>query len=332
MDAGVGSWSNGAVGDEPDDLEARLTAAAEALREQQIIAHRCEQLDRRLAETEARLAELQAEYVAERRDVERLEGVTLTRVLASLRGGREDQLAREQAEADAAALRVQDAEARIAALQHELDAGRARLEALAGAPAEYEAALNEKEQYLRASADPRRGRVLELADERGRLAGELHEVGEAMRAVAAAQESLLRVEDHLNSASGWSTYDTFFGGGMFSSAIKHSKLDEAAAAAAHADGCLVVLRSELADVGGAGVYAPELGVTDLTRFVDVWLDNVFTDWAVRDRIQDAKRNVATCLHFVGQVGARLNDRAARTQARLEAIASERQELLTRDPT
>lgn len=314
-----------------EDLEARLSAAAEALREQQITAQRCAELRRRLEEVAHHLASLRAELAAEREDVERLEGLTLTRVVASLRGARDDRLAREQAEADAAALRVQEVEARIVALRRELDVAEDRLQMLAGAPAAYEAVLDEKERFLRSSGDPRGPRMLELADERGRLTGELHEVGEALGAVAAAQESLLRVEDQLRSASGWSTYDTFFGGGMVSSAIKHSKLDEAAAAAAQADRCLVVLRAELADVGGAGVHTPELGVTDLTRFVDVWLDNMFTDWAVRDRIEDAKRNVANCLHFVGAVEARLNDQASQAEARLDAIEAERHTLLIRDP-
>jgi chromosome segregation ATPase len=102
-----------------DDLEARLTAAAAALREREITAQRCEELERRLDETNRRLASLQTEYAAEHRDVERLEGISLTRVLASLRGARDDRLAQERAQADAVALRVQDVATRLAALQRD---------------------------------------------------------------------------------------------------------------------------------------------------------------------------------------------------------------------
>jgi hypothetical protein len=64
--------------------------------------------------------------------------------------------------------------------------------------------------------------------------------------------------------------------------MKHSRLDEAAQAAAYADRCLAVLRTELADVPGLSLTAPQLAVDGLTRFVDVWFDNIFTDLAVRD--------------------------------------------------
>ena len=38
---------------------------------------------------------------------------------------------------------------------------------------------------------------------------------------------------------------------------------------------------ELADVGGMDLTAPNPAVDGLTRFVDVWFDNDFTDLAVR---------------------------------------------------
>jgi hypothetical protein len=44
-----------------------------------------------------------------------------------------------------------------------------------------------------------------------------------------------------------------------------------------------VLRTELADVDGMALTAPQLAVDGLTRFVDIWFDNIFTDLAVRDR-------------------------------------------------
>lgn len=312
-----------------DHIEARLTSAAQALREHEITMQRCVELEHRLDEMDRHLASVRGEHVAERKDVARLEGISLTRVLASLRGARDDRLAEEQAQADAAALRVHDTETRLAAVRRGYGAARARLQALAGAPTAYAAVLDEKERYLRDAGDPR---VLQLADERGRLAGELHEIGEALHAAAAAHQSLAVVQEQLGSASGWSTYDTFFGGGLISSAIKHDRLDAAAAAAAQADRYLAVLRTELADVAGVGPTAPQLAVSGLTRFVDVWLDNIFTDWSVRDRIKQAQHNVAHCLGLVQQAHAQLEHRASGNRARLDGIERERHDLLTRDAT
>ncbi|MEV0428703.1 hypothetical protein [Micromonospora sp. NPDC050495] len=312
-----------------DDIEQRLTSAAEALREYEVTTRRSADLHRRADELTTQLAALRARHAREQEDVERLEGLSLTRVLASLRGARDDALARERAEADAARYRVAEAESRLEALRQEHRAAQARLGQLAAAPSNYAAVLDAKERHLNESGDPRRARLLELADERGRLTAEMHELTEAKQAARTAWQALTQVRDKLDSASGWSTYDTFFGGGAISSTIKHSRLDEAAEAAARADRCLAVLRTELAEVPGMALTAPQLAVGGLTRFVDVWFDNIFTDLAVRDRIKQAQQNVAQALQLVREVQARLEQRAAHVCVRLATIDSDRCDLLTR---
>jgi hypothetical protein len=315
------------MGGVADDIERRLAAAAEALRAYEMTAQLCADLRGRMDQITTQLAALHTQHADEQEDVERLQGLTLTRLLASLRGARDDALARERAEADAVRYRVAEAEARLNAVRGEHDAAQARLGRLAAAPSSYAAVLEEKERYLGESGDPRGGRLLELADERGRLNGDMHEVSEALQASGTAWHALSQVQDKLGNASGWSTYDTFFGGGAFSSAVKHSRLDEAARAAAHADRCLAVLRTELADVDGMALTAPQLAVDGLTRFVDIWFDNIFTDLAVRDRIKQAQQNVARSMRLVREVHGRLEQRATQARARLATIETERHDLL-----
>ncbi|WP_203921292.1 hypothetical protein [Rugosimonospora africana] len=312
-----------------DEIEHRLAGAARALREYQMVTAWVAELGRRQEASAAELGSLSEASDAEQRDVKRLEGVSFTRILVSLRGARDDALARERAEADAAGYRVTQAQARLAVLRQEYDAARARLARLSGAPQDYAAALDFKEAHLRGSTDPRGARLLRLAEERGWLGAELREVGEALTAAQAAWQALSHVWDLLGSASGWSTYDTFFGGGALSSAVKHSRLDDAARAAAHADACLAVLRAELSDVGEAAPIAPGVAVTGPTRFVDVWFDNIFTDLAVRQRIRQAQRNVAGSMRLVWQLTERLTWRQAQARQRLTAIDVERHALLTR---
>lgn len=317
------------MGSMSDDIEQRLAAAAEASREHELTKRRSEELRIRMNELERSLATLRSRHADEQRDVARLEGLSLTRVLASLRGARDDRLARERAEAEAAGYRLAEARARFHALRREYDTARARLIQLATAPQTYAAVLEEKERHLAASGDPRGARLLELADERGRLTGELREVTEAQHAARLARDALAEVRQELDGASGWSTYDTFLGGGAFSSAMKHSRLDSAAQAAARADRCLAVLRTELADVPSLALTAPQLAVTGLTRFVDVWFDNIFTDLAVRDQIKQAERNVERSMRLVDEIRGRLEQRASRTRGELARIEAERSDLLAR---
>src|SRR6185503_19023536 len=104
-------------------------------------------------------------------------------------------------------------------------------------------------------------------------------------------------------------------------------LDGAACAAAHADRCLALLRTELADLGGAPAMLPSVVVDGLTQFLDVWLDNIFTDFQVHDRIEKAKRNVARSQEMVWEVQRRLEQRTAMARDRLASIESERRALL-----
>jgi hypothetical protein len=90
-----------------------------------------------------------------------------------------------------------------------------------------------------------------------------------------------------------------------------------------------VLRTELADVHDVALTAPNPAIDGLTRFVDVWFDNIFTDLAVRDRIKQAEQNAARSMQLVREVQGRLDRRATQARARLAAIETERRDLLTR---
>jgi hypothetical protein len=277
----------------------------------------------------AALATLREQYVAKQRDVRRLEGLSLTRLLVSLRAERDDALARERAQAAAAQYRVAEAETRLDAAREELRAAWARHKQLTTAPEEYAQALDAKERHLLGTTDPRARRLRMLAQEHGRLTAERRELDEAEQAAQAAWNALGAAEDAMGSASRWSTYDTFFGGGIFSSAVKHSYLDEAAEAASEADRCLALLRIKLADAPGMQLTAAHIAVHGLTRFVDIWLDNVLTDLAIRDRIAQTRRNVTDAQEMVRRIRDRLEQRTAKTQADIDAIAAERRDILTR---
>ncbi|GAB1640760.1 hypothetical protein [Krasilnikovia sp. MM14-A1259] len=310
------------------DIEELLFTLAGFRREREILTERRAELQRRHDEQATDLGALLRRYALEQRDVDRLEGLSLTRVWAALRGARyrQDALARERAEADAARYRAAEAQDRLDAIGRELAAADTRLAQLAEVPARYAAAIDEKERYVRAAGGASAARLLALAEERGRTEAELRELGEAQQAAENARQALTAVQHNLNSAADWSAYDTFLGGGILASSFKHHRLDNAARAAAYADRCLAVLRTELADVG---IVAPvgRVGVRGTTRFVDVWFDNIFTDMAVRDHIKKARRNVAESLRMLTAVHQDVAARTATAHARLAELGRARHDLL-----
>jgi len=312
-----------------DDIENRLSAAAQAVRELEMTRQRCADLAIRAGQVRAEVESLQARFGDEQKTVERLEHLSFARIAASLKGSREQTLDRERAEADAARYRVADAHARLEAVQQQLEAGQRRMAELNAAPDSYAALLAEKERHLAESGDPRRGALLNLASERGRLSGEVAEMDKALHDAGAARQALLKVQDTLGSARGWNTYDTFFGGGLIADAVEHSRLDQAAQDATEADRRMAVLRTELADLDHTAQTSPLITISSATKFVDMWFGNIFTDLAVRDRITQGQQNVEHSLQVVNDVQQRVSAQIAQAQARLAQIEAERRDLLTR---
>jgi hypothetical protein len=166
--------------------------------------------------------------------------------------------------------------------------------------------------------DSRRSELSDLADERERLSRELTAMQKALKLADAAQQSLSDLRGKVGSASRWSTYD-LFGGGMIATAIEHRRLDEAQDAAAEADYHLAQLRTGLADLHGTMPTFPLLAISERTKLVDMWTDNIFTDMAVHDRITQAGQNVDHSLQAVQEVLEQLTSRAAQALARLTSI-------------
>lgn len=308
-------------------VEQQVREAADQARAHRTAMSRSTELARQLEAAETDVTRLREEHRGEVADVERLEGVSFSRVVASVRGSRDAELDRERAEADMARLKLWEAEARAETTRRELASAQAEEARLANAPARLRTAMTAKEEYLTHAGDPTGVRLMEMAHERGTVEAEIREVDEAGAAADGAARALAYVSEQLGSASGWSTYDTFFGGGAMSSMMKHQRMDEAARAAAAADQCLQRLAAELADVPGAAQAMPSLQLDGMTRFVDIWFDNIFTDWAVRDRLQRASQTVHHLQQVVDDVTGRLRQRRLDLGRRLESLSAERDELL-----
>ena len=304
-----------------DELEAALEADAEQRR---LTARR----DRARAEVDAAaraLAAAREKHRLESQDVARLESFSPTRIWAGLRGSRDADLAREQAEEQAAAYDVSRAQARVHAADAELAAVEGSLATLGDVPARRERALAAKERLLTGAGGADGEELASIATELGSVRSQLTEVREALEAAVVAADRLAHAATMLGKAKDWSTYDTFFDGGVFGDMMKYDRVDQAAALMREADRALRRLSTELADVGMGPVGGVE--VTGMVRAFDVWFDNIFSDWSVRNRITEAARRTDDAAAAVHRVRGRLTARAealAGSEARLHA---RREELL-----
>ncbi|RYB94936.1 hypothetical protein EUA93_11615 [Nocardioides oleivorans] len=307
-----------------------LDALAELAREQaehDAAAARLGPARARLAAATDRSESASSDLAGELEDVARLEQLSLTRILPTLRGRRDLDLDREKAEAQAAQYVAAEAEARREAAQADVDSLVAQLARSGDLAARRADLLVAREAEV--AADPSRretaAQLDSLATELGRHRARRTQLEEAISATHAAARTLDEAARHLGGADDWASVDTFLGGGLFTDMVKYHRIDDAAARMREADAALGHLATELADVGMSAVGGIE--VTDLTTFFDVWFDNIFSDWAVRNRVREAAARVAQARLGVEQTGTVLGTRLTECTSEIEVLEQRRESLL-----
>jgi hypothetical protein len=311
--------------DDGGPVGAALERAAQARQQAMALRQRLDGSRTHLAHTEQRVEELRGRLQHEQEDVERLESFSATRIWAALKGARASDLERESAERDAARYAVADAEARRDVARREVDALAAELGRLGDVDAGYRDALAAKETWLAGNGSPAAARLSAIAEELGVLAARQAETQEAHAAGVAARAQLVQAQQLLGSARSWSTWDTFGGGGLLTDMMKYDRLDQVTATLHGADLALGSFSRELADVGIAAVAGVQ--VDGMTRAFDIFFDNIFTDMAVRSRIQDAQQRVAGTLASVDRTLTALQDQGRSLAESAVRLGDEREQLL-----
>ena len=128
------------------------------------------------------------------------------------------------------------------------------------------------------------------------------EMNEAIQAGERALGSLRLAQSHLNSARGWGIFD-MFGGGLFSSAIKHSKISEASRYMEEAKRDLQTFQRELKDVNVPMNLRMEVG--SFLSFADFFFDGFLADYLVQSKIAEAREQVDDAIYIVENIVKKL---------------------------
>lgn len=124
------------------------------------------------------------------------------------------------------------------------------------------------------------------------------EMKEAIDAGERALTSLRMAQEKLNSAGNWGVFD-MFGGGLFSTMIKRSKMDDASKLMETAKLDLKRFQKELKDVNVPLDMRMEVG--SFLSFADFFFDGFVADYLVQSKISDAKEQVSDAIIRVEQI-------------------------------
>lgn len=245
-----------------------------------------------MADLEIRANQLRSIMEKELKDVERLENDGFLSSLLKLLGRHEGQLTNEQSEYLQAKLDYEkclfdreEAMRQIAQLNRKIEAHQAEA-------ADYAKALIERRSRLEAlpQGAPQRilfDRFLEKETSQRKYCMEIKEAYEACEAAIAYTAEALK---DLNSAESWASWDTFAGGGLLTDMAKYDKINAAGAKLQQVRASLGHLGRELADINES-IQVPQMAIDSSTQTFDMWFDNIFTDFRVRDQIINQIRGV-----------------------------------------
>ncbi len=281
-------------------------------------------LEAELAELEANEKKLKTTSDKENKDAERLTGNNLSVLFYKIIGRFEEKAEKEQREALSARLHYEQCLLNLEDVRTQIREIEADNEKYIGSEAEYQFFYVEKEKMLRQENGAAAQKIMKLEERIEDNKNNLREIEEAFNAGTDVLESLDRSLKSLGSASNWGVFD-MFAGGLITTAVKHSKVDDAAAEAEEAQHRLRLFNAELADVQITNDICFETG--GFLKFADFFFDGLIVDWFMQKRIHESAYSIEDVKKQVIETMNKLDELKAVEKEIISKLEKEMKEII-----
>lgn len=283
---------------------------------------RLEDVEQELNEAENQRDELLKAYNKEKRDVDRLQGETLSSMFVRLVGKYDEKLDKETREMLESKIRYDWAYSRV----EELKANKTRLaeeiERIKRSMGEYRKEFKRREQALMEMEDNELSlRYRKLKDREKELSRQLVEYDETIRSAGAAISACDDVLESLHIAERWATYDALTKEGVLSYMAKYNHLDKAQEQMNRLNSILADMKKELKDAD-MSFDGRLIDIGSGKRAIDFWFDNIFTDISVRNTIEDNIEIVEDLKRNIEYVIPKLNSEKKAVEYKRKQIEEE----------
>lgn len=291
-------------------MEPQKKAPAPSLRDLKERVDRAKKVQRMILELEEQLLDLEDEVDRlglaldrEEADVERLKNMGFSRFLAGVTGNYYDRLDKEEQEAVEAAIAYQQALDRVDDVRYQIDQLKQEEKDCKASELEYKRRFAERQREA-AQQPGKTAETLRLLQEQLEISRRnQREIEEAQAAGITALQALQSIAGSLNSAAGWGIFD-MVGGGIISTMIKHSHIDEAKRQVARAESELRRFQTELLDIRITG--PAQIQIDGFSKFADFFFDGFFMDFFMQTKINKVRENVDNVIAQVEAVLAQLD--------------------------
>ena len=262
--------------------------------EKKRIENQLKKADKELVVEKEKFENLTIQLKKEFTDVQRLEEGGLTSMFYNLLGSKDKKLDKERQEYLAAKLKYDNCKNEIEKLETEIEKLKKQLSEIGTPEIEYKNLLNEKSDQLKTLGDEK---FLKYDDLLSYYFSQKKEVNEAIAAGEKVLEGLHYATHALKKAKNWGTVD-MIGGGLITTAIKHSNIDDAKEMIHGVQVFLRKFRRELTDINISELPDMNVQIDSFSTFADYFFDNLIFDWVVQSKIN---RSLDSCLKVKQQV-------------------------------
>ncbi len=250
----------------------------------------------------------------EQKDVDKLERLSFASLFHALKGSKEAEHHEQVGELMAAKTKLNRFRVEYNTIKEDLKAVKQALVKIDKLETTYHKLFEEKKTLLRSQPN-QTGALLETKiDHYETLKKQEKELTEAIQAGESSIRLLYEAIDMLKSASRWATYDAFSKKGLFSHILKYNRIERAQELLSRVQSSLNRSTRELSDVNLTSTNL-KVHISDTTRTIDFWLDNIFTDIKVLNRINESLNNAESTLGRVNKVlsGIKTHEKDVLTQ-------------------
>ncbi len=275
-------------------------------------------------ESSLKSSDLKEQLDREKVDVEKLEGLSLTALMSTVAGTKDEKLQKEKQDVITAKLKYDEAVEAVIKLEQEEEICLSKLKELGDPSAAFEQLMKDKEELIMNRHSELSQKLFDAFDRESEQKELIKEINEAIDAGKEVMMPLVSAAEALEKAKGWGTFD-MLGGGAVSTFAKHSHMDEAKDAIHRAEHKLKNFQTELSDLGQYA--AMTLDVSGLLTFADYFFDGIVVDWMVQDKIKSSLQKVTNQHQEVEQMITRLEREKELADKRLKEIQQERIEMV-----
>lgn len=236
------------------------------------------------------LSQLEDQLVSELEDMENLEKMSITSVFYNVLGSKEQQLEKERQEYLTVSLKHKELKKDIEILKYEHKVISGKAQEIGGLEEQLETLKKNRLQEIMSTDDHHRRRITGVYREMDAIQGELEELKQANSAGDAALRAIGEVIKHLKDAEQWGNWDMMSKKSTYHSQMKHNAIDRASNAAQQAQHKLKIFDRELIDVNVEQTQL-HIKLDGFGRFIDIFFDNLISDWVIQRKIKNALNNV-----------------------------------------